>query len=148
MDSFTSLLKLHPRKKKTHDFTMKLLYKHLRRFENINEFVSLFPQNRVLICQYEKFSKDLNSMLNQIENRFNISISNHEREKITKYFSKEASILRSKKYKSFAQFDPITGIHGHHFSQSNEPLKELLPPGLYKKVMLILNKIDYPLTRK
>ena len=71
----------------------------------------------ILTIAYEKLvQKGPTYLLEKIENALDVIISTEEKEKIETFFSINAMLSIQKKFKTFAEYDPVTGIHGKHIS--------------------------------
>jgi len=71
------------------------------------------------ILIYEKFYNDLDYILDKFESFFNEKYSDDIRNEIKIKFSIENIKHITEKYKTFAEYDPLTHWHGKHISRYN-----------------------------
>jgi len=70
----------------------------------------------VLFFNYENFTPNLTSFLEQLENQFTLSIPLEDKMLMLEGYSKENIYSCTKKLTNFAEYLPISGFHGDHVS--------------------------------
>jgi len=78
-------------------------------------------KNRCLILRYEEFAQDqFDPLFDRLESFFQITIDEMIRDKMKKLFSREAHQQISGKFKTFNEWDPLSGWHGKHINRSTD----------------------------
>lgn len=85
-------------------------------------------KKNVLLLKYEQFFNDYNVIYDELEGFLNIKIHESKRLQITKKYNVNSVKEIIKKYKTFAEYDKKTHLHGKHISKYNGETnyKELL----------------------
>lgn len=99
---------------------------HVNFHKNLLQFIKTAPNEKLLIVYYEDFYTNYDNLISEIEKKFNVKITNEEKNKMKIFFSKESVQKISNKFKNFDEFDPIMGIHGSHISQDNKKLEHYI----------------------
>jgi len=124
-------LKLLPSQEK---FINQLLSSHIKEHLEIWDFIQEHQNTKLLVLRYEDFHSDLAKLLTIIETKFEISLSDEEKNKIYTLFSKESILELCKQYPHFAKQDPITGLHGQHIQKSNVQLEDYVSSDMLEQV--------------
>lgn len=80
--------------------------------ESLNKYKGT-KSNKIAYLRYEDFYNDYSVIYNTLEGLFGVKIEQKERESLTKKYSFDKNLERSKKFKDFSEWDS-TGIHGGH----------------------------------
>jgi len=106
------------------------VYSHLR----LNEIIETINPDNLLLFRYEEFQDNFSVIFEQLESRFQIRISESEKQKMSELFSKEAINKICQKFPSFAELDPVTGLHGKHISPDTRTLEEVFSEDLVEEI--------------
>lgn len=132
IDSFCSLVKVL--QLFTPEEAISLLKSEILRYQGLKDTLSLLDKNRVLAFKYEEFNENFFKIFEELENKFQIEISDYEKEKINMLFSKNSVRNYFKDFHSFSERNPVIGIHGHHISSDKRTLDDIFPKEIIEEI--------------
>ena len=136
LDSCTSIFRMPNTSIKSRKV---FFYSLLEKYKQTESFVNKTPSNQVLLLRYEKFNTDFDYIIDSIEDKFEVKVTQLDKENMKNMFSKEANLKRQKEMPDFNTYDPITGLHGNHISTEKTTLKEMLNTDDYN---MVIEKIE------
>ena len=125
IDSFCSLVKAL--QKFTSEEALLLVDSELKLYKELKKTLQQLDNNRVLKFKYEEFNENFLNIFKELEDRFQLKISDDEKAKINTLFSKESVRNYFKEFTEFSERNHILGVHGHHISSDKRTLEDLFP---------------------
>ncbi len=98
----------------------------VRETEIISKFINSHPKNKLFVCNYDEFTKDLDPLFTEIEMKFHVQIPIAEKEKIKRIFSKDGVRKIASQFDRFVDYDFVTNVHGNHLLSDTYPIDSYL----------------------
>lgn len=128
IDAFCSTIKvLHLFNKLAPEQGLKVLEHEISEYKKLIDALGKLDKNRLLVFRYEEFNENFFKIFYELENRFKIKISNDEKEKINRLFSKSSVRQHFQNFHSFSEYDSVIGVHGYHISSDKRTLDDFFP---------------------
>ena len=91
-------------------------------------------KRNILWLKYEDFFNNFDYIFTQLEDFFDIKISDEQRNHIISNYSLSTNKKRSKNFQNFSQYDVKSQIHGNHITSNGQINKwnEIIPRNLHK----------------
>jgi len=117
--------------KKSIDYFKKGLYHFIPLNLNLKEWSN---KRNILWLKYEDFFNNFDYIFTQLEDFFDIKISDEQRNHIISNYSLSTNKKRSKNFQNFSQYDVKSQIHGNHITSNGQINKwnEIIPRNLHK----------------
>lgn len=98
----------------------------VRETEIISKFINSHPKDKLFVCNYDEFTKDLDPLFTEIEMKFHVQIPIAEKEKIKRIFSKDGVRKIASQFDRFVDYDFATNVHGNHLLSDTYPIDSYL----------------------